>query len=702
MNAGAPGFAITEVNREDASRQITIRLDEEEWVEFQLAPNSTTLRLLTNAEIDGNIQPVETQSDPRAGFRYSIEYELLDNSRNIVSSSEYHFRSRLRQLIDADTGEVINPLVFGSTGHVATQTRTMQLPTMTHEGTGTILRVRINSTDPELTGVVARVISRVERANYDNPSTWHRVGNYNKVRISKFCVYNHSLLTLSERTNLLRWQWVESATAGVYDSSFMYFIGDMDDQEAGLGTLPAGMYMEPGWHATIPVPEATGRMRIEFFRIDSSRVGAAVISARWQGSEIEDREERLHTIENSETPLEMDVKGGIVELTPSEPIVVTAFFKPAEGESTISAISDGDEFEITPETHYLRSYLIDTRPVTFDISHVSDQATPFRLSIRRAFGEIFLTEESEHSLQGRIPGDEVFGALRWEFLDSSGQVVSSAVEEFETTASFYDRLWKADRSYMVTDAAPAHFNIPPAVSAIRFYSDDGPLLISGSVRPQELPSTTCVPEDYLAFEKSGSTNRRWFKLKPRLNRELIAENRSFVLRTREHLPEVDPELLAGNFEWIRFEPAGDWIGNQLFVPVEAEPELHVRAADAMYYSIQSDFDYPFEIKSTALTSGRAKIVFESPGSPGPIRVFCNDEVVFDEDMLSTRGVIEFDTSHLTGRLRVECEAEVRLLLGGCYVGDVPCFIKRKAVRVNDDGLEFVFEKTTADEELVTL
>ena len=94
-------LASSEVNREDANREIAVRIDREHWTVFQLPSRAETVRLMSNAAFRDNISPPVNQADPRPGWRYGIEYQLLDAHGNIMVQSEYNFRSRIRELIDS-------------------------------------------------------------------------------------------------------------------------------------------------------------------------------------------------------------------------------------------------------------------------------------------------------------------------------------------------------------------------------------------------------------------------------------------------------------------------------------------------------------------------------------------------------------------------------------------------------------------------
>ena len=184
-------FKSNEINRDDARRESTTLLSTDRWVEFQIAPNAKNFRLMTNAALSSTDAPDFDLSNPRLGWRYAIEYELLDSNRKPIEKSNYHFRSAIRQLWDADSQKNIYPLFFGKSSLVSTQTRAMQIGVERNQKRVAILRARLVSTDPEIQEVVVRALASVERPGYDQRKTWNRMSDKRRKNISKYCVYGH-------------------------------------------------------------------------------------------------------------------------------------------------------------------------------------------------------------------------------------------------------------------------------------------------------------------------------------------------------------------------------------------------------------------------------------------------------------------------------------------------------------------------------
>ena len=90
-----------EVNQKDSSRVSTTLLRDDKWSEFYIPSDAESIRLMTNGALRDTQLPQKSQTDPRSGWRYSVEYQLLDSGGKILNESAYHQRSRVRELIDA-------------------------------------------------------------------------------------------------------------------------------------------------------------------------------------------------------------------------------------------------------------------------------------------------------------------------------------------------------------------------------------------------------------------------------------------------------------------------------------------------------------------------------------------------------------------------------------------------------------------------
>ncbi len=722
-------FAADEVNREDATRESTTVLSAAEWNEFQVVPGASSFRLLTNAALQSIDAPDYDLSNPRLGWRYGIEYELLDASRNLIQKSEYHFRSSIRQLLDGESGEAIYPLFFGKSSLVSTQTRTMQIAVNRENGQQvSILRARLLFADTQIQEVVARALARIERADYEQNSTWNRMSKKRRESISRYCVYDHELLTVNERNSLLRWRWTRCPTLGKFEKRYLFFIGDTDDMEIRDEQLPIGFYTDPQTLATLPIPEGEGEVRLEFTCVESQHV-ADVVSIDWHGLGSENRKSWTHAISRTVSNFRTSVQGGLLELQTSSRLVVRAFWKPLDELAQRSAnelAADSwaiegaleDEIEITPQPLNVRAFVADEDPIDYLVSHHDEQPTPLKIQVRYPLSFLFEnraafsenTIRSPTTIENRGTETALVSpvSFRWKFHDSSGAIVESGTRNFAPEISSYDWMTANGMRALVSNASEFYFLVPRNVAKVSFSSLDSRLLVNAFVRPKSAQRKIRVPEDFHPFHRTQATNRSWFSFYPVDHSTLIRSNRSFVIATQVRPPKLNEQIIQGDFDWIRYTPTGSWIGRQILIPKMVETELGVRdeAIQATYYELATDVDYSFSkfVSRFEKDLYSPKLVFSADQPPGQTTISIDGKIIKSVRLATCRGQVDLGdfTIPPQGKLRVESQGESRFFLNGLQVELADCFLKRTAQRLNRGMLEFPYSKSTPGDELLTI
>ena len=716
-------------SRDDSRRVLTNLLYENQWVEFHVPADAHSIRVLLNAALSTREQPTETLTDPRSGWRYAIEYQLVDSSGTVIEHHPYHLRSGIRELIDSDSGELIDPLVFGTTSLIATQTRIVQLPLGDNSQQSRPTRIRIRSTerDPEVLEIVARVFTQQERAHHQDRSTWKHISGKTRRQLARFCVFDQKFLTRSEQASLLRWQWEKALPVSAPIIRYLYFVGDIDDQEVGQPTLPTGVNIEPGWRSTIPVPAADGELRLVFERADSSSPNAAFVSVSWARNALEPPISDEIEIEGDVLQYKLPVNGGIVEVQTSEPVSYQSYWTNLQATPVAITNDDpplerGQEIELSEAVGggSVRVYLADKNAVEYKISHIDDQPTAFRLSTRLGFGEAFLAEDSLEKQEGKLDQAEVWSVskhLGWEYLDALGKPINAGELMIEPEISPYDRLWKLGRPHLVSEKKSFYFSIPVEATTVRLTSEQ-PFLVSGAVRPYDLPWVTRVPEDLQPFERRNRPNRKWFTITPNSHLASIANNRAFMLSTESRVglfdedDDLEETMDPDEYFWQRYEPKGDWIGRQVLVPAAEENEIRLQSLDSYFFEVQpnrtykvKDFDfrtnegYQLRYISTSKDLG-----IQGKAKEDTLKIWLNGRLVQQTRLTSARGKVPVNIEKFgdSAELRFECSQNAALFFSGADLEGVQRYLKRTACRLEQGTLQFPYHKVSADLETLTL
>ena len=715
------GYRIdsVDVNREDSSRVSTTLLSDDQWAEFYIASDARSIRLMTNGALTNRELPKESQTDPRSGWRYSVEYQLLDANKKVLNASTYHLRSGIRELIDADTGELIDPLVFGKTSMIATQTRLIQIPLVDDGERPARIRIRVGERDPQVADVVVRVRTQHERFHYDKPSTWRKITPATRSKLARFCVFDDKFLTSSERASLLRFFWKQAPPVQAMPIRHLYVFGDVDDQEVATETTPVGTSLEPGWRSTIALPQSQGELRLNVERTQAVASTPVFLTGNWFDPEGNPPEQFEMTMFENQLMFNRKFLGGILELESSDSVFFRCFWKNLDEDSMVNndngqPLAINEEVELTKHAgeSSVRVYLADQTGISFPISHVGDQPTPFRLSMRLGYGDAFLSEDKVVKKTPDLETPKGWSDIRklgWEYLDSSGRRLEHGEMEIAPMISPYDRLWRQVEAHPVSEKNTYYFSVPPTVCSVRLISEEA-FLVNASVRPGNAPWLTRIPEDQQPYERQNRRSRKWFGLKPNAHTELIAGNRSFVLTTQSRVgiidQDADPEEIFDpeDFVWQNYEPRGDWIGRQILVPAEKDSEITRRAMFVWLFETSPNqthqiTEYDFETKDDYRLT-----YISTEERPGKLRVFQNGRLIQQESLVSSRGQIKLDLRRIddTSTLRFECEPHTRLFFSGAMIKDAPRYLKRTACRLQNGELEFKYTKTSSDAETLTL
>ena len=686
------------VNREDARSVPATLLTRDEWVEFQILHDATTVRLLTNAALQSVDAPDHDLTNPRLGWRYTVEYELLDAQRNVVDASEYHFRTQIRKLLDQRTGKPIYPIFLGRSGLVSAQTRPMQLAIDGFPQRPVVLRVRLKSTDAGIQEVVGRSLSRIQREDFDQRYTWNRLSEQRRELICKYTVYQPDLLTTTERTNLLKWRWAQTPTIGESPRRHLFFVGSFDDQEVRDEQLPFGMFADQNWLATVPVPEGEGLIRLQFTALDPINHPADVVDIQWFGIDSTDRVTRKHTLRNETTELTMRLAGGLLQLDSPVRVVTRVYWQPAIS----SPPQAGAEIEITPPPILVKAFVADDQAVQYSISHLDLQPTPVRLSLRYPYGPHFsnVAIASSDDLVARSVGTI---QATWEYLDDADNTLASGVLSFDPVVSRYDHLELVAGPEWLSEPSQHFFLVPAKVTRLRVRSHNCRLLVSAAVRPLGMSRVTRVPEDYHAFDRLQSPNRTWFALNPPNEKDLVQANRSIILRAKTRPPERNEDILAGNYRWQSFQPRGQWIGRQMLVPKALDFNVRDQAVGSIFFELQAHTPYEFQAFDSAADLPARLIVIADDG-PGKVSVQVNGRNVYSQQILSAHSEIDLSDVALpgSGTISVDSSSPARFFLAGRELLNADRFLKRTAQRLGKKPLRFQYEKRTHQDELLTI
>ena len=655
--------------QEDMYRQQATSITGDGWTEFQLAPGSERIRVLSNAVISRMAASRESEinrplESPRRGWRYSLDYELLDVGKRPISRSTYHFRGRTEQWQDPETGEFRYPIELDGPGLAATQTRVMQFSTIatpSHPPTArqhspheppAYLRVRLGDRDAAVESVLVRVYDLIARPEYDESKTWTRMSLHQRERLCRSTVFDSELLTIDEREDLLRRMWVPAMSLNNFETATMYLI-DRSRTAASVAPDTAaknGTLIDANCWVSYAVPKRPGVVTLQARPAPPIRSALRLSPAHREASGSEscsielDYQSAVPEL-GSSTELrmaqdvghEMKTFGGLLILKPNAAATAQVRWRSLRDSQT-------QDIELEPADVESRFFLVDQQALQYDVHSVEEANTPLRIVARIPLDPAFARNghsgsDSElpskpHSKRSR----ETKPPLTCDLLDRQGNIAKSFTIGCSLLESPLDRMEVLGSPMLVSKPTIRYLTIPETVSCIRFSTGGTRVLVSVSNRPPDLHQSfrieresTSVPDSPEATApRSALTLPAWFAIRPRNDDEWIAQNRSYMIRSHRRPVDRDADIVAGRSQWYRFEPTGTWFGKEAMICRtqlkglkeigcdESSPNSNGRVALSQFWKLAPGETYQFQAYDNdhVRTAAAEKLVAMSDGPVG--------------------------------------------------------------------------------------
>ena len=684
------------IHHADSRRRMAALLDQQ-WVSFQIPADSVAVRILSNATVDEDDQePVApTLGNANLGFRYALEFQILDQNSTLLRQGVYNFRSAPTEKRERESGETFRPIQVAESDALVTQTRIMQLPLENGLEKARVVRIRKAESDEEVINIFGRALCKSQLKGHTRYGAWDRISDPRKESLTRHSVYQHQLLDQRSREELLKWKWSRAVPLGEIENRYLYLVGDNDDPEVTPAPLPRGAIVFEGSKVVVPVSDQPTSFRVEALPLDDGKEVSGNLDFTWIDPATREPVHETRTFQRAEQPaakfVEIQNVVGLVELQAHCPAALR-FWRRSDDDS------DWSEIEFDPDMS--QTFVADQRPVSFQVSHFENEMTPLKVAFRFAEEKLF---DADKANQPFIADREI----SWRYLNAEGKIELQGTKTLQATVSAHESIWKDRTSFAVTDPVQLWFPVPPQVKKVEFWSDDSRFLVNAYARPNELLSQTRVPEDYSVLPTTESPNRRWFVLRPENYQQHIFENRMVAFKVQSRLPEPIEQDDLEELAWNRYVPNGDWLATQIFVPaidpLEASTDEELES-QWLWQELTSSSDVNFSLLRRSSHYRNVGFTFVSKQPAGRIRILCNGQVVSEKAFASSRGEFTVKLPQTQGVLTAQFGDGVRLFASGIE-SDLPnsaAFYSRKAIRVGDSKTSFEYEKTTWEEESLTL
>lgn len=545
----------------DADVSIAYVLAPNRWMEFEIPPGRSLLRVVSNVNLSSKLAPL-----PRDEFPYVVKYELVDAKGSILMARSHQSRTRSTRHRDAAgqaAGGLDAPDSAGGTGGVAgappaarpalsagsgqqahtpafyvglplvpADARTVLVRIDDLPAPVTRLRISIEPQSPHIADAVVRLYVQERVPAHRLRAAWSRMSPAERERLARQSVYSAELLSEEERRELLSERWAPLAPVGIEGESYtkrQLYLRRSTGQPVEDAPAPAGLPAGPEFSAMVPLPEQGAVIRLTCVPT-GPEPGQHSVELLWYGHGATKRTSAKLDYPAAGLVVTRRFEGGTLEVRPTRRSVVRAFREEGAG--------DG---EITPQPTYLRTARAGPgEPLEFEPFHAGSGELPWRLDVRMLLP---------------AAGSVTPAAVRSELVDANGRVVAAAAASTSAVPSRLDRPFGLREEKRVSDAVKTFFRLPANVARVRVTADR-PVLVTCYNRPADMRMRVAVPEDAFDFDSDRPEMRAWFPVAPRGLEELAASGRVQTLLLQPRPPPTPPAPDPALRSWEQFKPVG--------------------------------------------------------------------------------------------------------------------------------------------------
>ena len=658
-------------------------LDAAQWTTFALPPETQLLKILTNANFPASFEP-----DPEKRWWYELQYQVTDKDNRLLLEHAHHLHTRITHYTDPATGENVFPRFYLNRDVTPASSKPLFINLSKLENAA-FIRFRLAWKDPSIVDVLLRSYVEEKIAERKIGYLWHRMSEEGKRTLAIGNVYPVALLTDQEKYHLLQKMWRPMGPIGLQDRDYrprnLYVLQEGESERViDSRILPQGLFIDSRHRGIIPIPENGGKIVLEFTGVAESPASEDEhIHIRWFGTNASDRSEDSMTWSGQATRFENTSNGGLLEIETTSDVVIRAFLD-----------KEPQREEITPEPSLIRTYLTrQDMPLTFQVSHIRDSVTPFRVDCRSIMAE----ESSSNRISAEPP------LVRYQLLNAEDTIVSEGNISLVETVSLYDSISRDRSGIILSDAQRRFFALPADIDRIRFISER-PVLITAYSRPSTLIKETRVPDDYHEY-RSEETPRQptWFSLQPEERQHLLQENRSLMLTVQQRPPEDKPGIKEGQYRWEAFHPEASWQGRYLFTSRDAGEPVREELFEVLYHRVEvgKESTLYFRQPAKGLNTLQPTLFFTRPGDEhAALDIMVDGRAYHSMNISGTRGDVELPPlSPGEHRVKILAPEDTTCYINYLRSEEAP-LLKRFANRLNQDGLEFLYEKTEPEEEIL--
>lgn len=658
-------------------------LETNRWLEFDIPKDAPVVRLISN----GSIRSTEAVV-PGTQWDYAIDYEFQRGGglRNVTGV--YHFKGEQLVFVDKQSGKPIEVNCFIDRHLSPLSARywmvNLKDPALARAN---VLRLRLHSSHADLLDVGIRIYFQTDVPERKVGYLWERLSDDQKRDLARGNVYGFEGLNEWEKASLLRTRWGVAAPEGVPDRDFgrriLYIRDDTDTMQVVKNWLPAGIAVDADHSGVLPITNAPGMCLVQ---MRSFNPGAApqVVSntVLWHGELQRSIQTNQFAWLGTNFTVLTSNRDGLLQISSSRPVFVQTF-----------QVDGGQTNEITPQPVHLLTFTAGpTNSVDYDVAHAGEEPTLFRAEVRRYIPPANCPQIST-------------GLLQYALLTGKGDIFQADQVILTNTLSHFDWLMTTNGLTNISEPQSLCFILPPAVKALRISSPLETVLVNAYSRPAEMPKKVRVPEDYSPTSVLAPEQPSWFAVRPPDYLQRREAGLAFVVRLQPRLPDYDPLVLAGQYEWDSFLPDSDPRGQMLmFPPTEGEPS-RPDSVPFSYAPVKIGCEQRVQIQGLPwqLQVEPTLVLVFTNGTRGTATVRVDGQTLLDSRVEAPVSEVHLgDLKVGEHRLNITVTSPALAYLNYVDAGTNTAFLQRFCLMASSNVLSFPYVKRQAVPELLVL
>lgn len=573
----------------------TYLLDLSKWLTFPIASFSKEIKFLLTANLPADIEIVENISD----IRYSVEYEMVDSSGEILVSKIYHLRASYLLFRDDTDNFVSKSFYLGS--RLRPTTSESIVIDMQHYPTATHIRLKLNNKESRIEDVVVRSYHLETTPEHRKDIKWERLSKKKQEHLSRGNIYHPSLMTRLEKHRVVSSFWKPNGPLGIdgkrYRTRRLFTLKDSDNIHPYIDIKPI-IYADKSLAATRYLPKGSYGIKVANLETNSSLVRLNSYSSTKSLSQknyILDSD--MMTIEHTQ------LESGPIEVSSDYGIEIDIIDNSTKLELHLPAFISADYYDVNQTASLLYNFYTPSRRY-------------IQLECRSA--------------------EETNSTLTMEMRDIDGNIIESIEQHIEAVASRYDY---RDDFVPVTEAYRFSFLASEDLHTMEIFSNS-PMSIRLSSRSPK------IPYPVYSFGKVDkpeySRLPSWFHMRPEKFDKTDLKERRTKLYTQSKPPIVDPLIESGDYDYEQLFPDEEWRGYTLLLDRKlGRDAIRSQSWSSLYSAIESNHQYRVSFHSRGgVEEVTPRLLYMDLNStPQDIEIYDGDSPIAKERLYRASGDI---------------------------------------------------------------